>query len=110
MIGLTVHAIEKGKIDFFLKKFPQYKKGKIPSSSCLLSTLPLLNISPILAIGRIYPEIDQKIKEMKLNLKYNQILEIYHENDSEQTMSVIVPISNEEKFQLWYQPTAYSTI
>jgi hypothetical protein len=82
VIGLTVHSLEKGKINFFLSKFPQYKRTTFSTSTCLLSTLPLLNISPILAIGRVYPAINERLGELNINLKYNQIIEIYHENDA----------------------------
>jgi hypothetical protein len=40
LIGVYVKPIEEGKVDLFLSKFPQYRRGEFPASDYLLSTLP----------------------------------------------------------------------
>ena len=72
--------------------------------------MPLNNLSPIMSVARVYPAIEQKKKELNIQTKYRQIVEIYHENDEQTAMSVFHPITEEEKFQKWYEPTDYSRV
>lgn len=67
LIGIVINSIERSKIELFLSKFPMYKRGIFAASECLLVRYPLVNtLSTILVIGRVYPEIEKKLAEMKL--------------------------------------------
>ena len=67
-------------------------------------------MSPIMAIARVYPAMEKKLKELRAETEFKQVVEIYHENDKETSMSVFRPLTKEQEFQLWYEPSNYSRV
>lgn len=99
VIGVAINKAEEGKIPLFLSKFPMYKQTVFPSSDAMAAECPMINsASSQLAIVRVYPAIEQKLKEMHIERESEVIMEMYHEEVARPFIDVIFPIQNERSF------------
>jgi hypothetical protein len=111
VIGLAINKLEESKIPLFLSKFPMYRTTSFPSSDALAADCPMINsASSQLAVARVYPAIEQRLKELRIERESEVIMEIYHSEAASPFIDVIFPIQNERSFQLWYEPSDYSRV
>lgn len=70
-----------------------YKRCLFPASGSLSAKYPLVNsASSQMVVTQVYPVIEQTMKELKIERRKEQIMEIYHLEAGSPYLDVIYPI------------------
>lgn len=72
-----------------------YKRASLPGSDVMAAECPMINsASSQLAVVRVYPAIEQRLKEMHIERESEAIMEMYHFEAARPFIDVIFPIQN----------------
>jgi hypothetical protein len=70
-----------------------YRQTTFPGSDAMAAECPMINsASSQLAVVRVYPAIEQKLKEMRIERESEAIMEMYHFEAARPFIDVIFPI------------------